>query len=173
MSRRRFTLAFCPIGKFVFSHEGRDAAEAGCCAQIERLGIDYVDLETVLPDGMVRDQKHVEPVVEHFRDQRIDALFIPHCNFGTEGAAARSPGSSACRRCCGGRGMRPRCPTAPGFAIRFAACWRPARCWSSWACRSPTSRTAASTIRQFAEGLDAFVRPPTWPTRFAGAAGSA
>jgi hypothetical protein len=27
-------------------------------------------------------------VVRYFQDRRIDALFIPHCNFGTEGAAA-------------------------------------------------------------------------------------
>ena len=41
----------------------------------------------MLPDGMVRDQKHVEPAVRFFQQQEIDALFIPHCNFGTEGAA--------------------------------------------------------------------------------------
>jgi L-fucose isomerase-like protein len=28
----------------------------------------------------------VEPVTRYFREKRIDALFVPHCNFGTEGA---------------------------------------------------------------------------------------
>ncbi len=50
--------------------------------------VDYVHLDSVLPDGMVRDQSHVDPAVRYFRDQQIDGLFIPHCNFGTEGAAA-------------------------------------------------------------------------------------
>jgi L-fucose isomerase-like protein len=46
----------------------------------------YVDLDKVLPDGLVRDQAHVEPVAEHFRRAGVDCLFLPHCNFGTEGA---------------------------------------------------------------------------------------
>jgi L-fucose isomerase-like protein len=54
---------------------------------LRRLNVSFVDLDEVLPDGMVRDQSHVEPVVKHFRQKEIDALFIPHCNFGTEGAA--------------------------------------------------------------------------------------
>jgi L-fucose isomerase-like protein len=81
-------LGLCPIGKFVFSHEDAMRYKRRLQEKLAGWGIDYVDLETVLPDGMVRDQAHVEPVVRFMQDQRIDALFIPHCNFGTEGAAA-------------------------------------------------------------------------------------
>jgi len=79
-------LGLCPIGKFVFSHD--DAMRQKAAIQ-QRLGdwpVDVVDLDRVLPDGMVRDQKHVDPVVAHFKKQDIDAIFVPHCNFGTEGA---------------------------------------------------------------------------------------
>ena len=48
--------------------------------------IEYCDIDDVVPDGLLRDQKHVEPVVDHFKAEKIDALFMPHCNFGTEGA---------------------------------------------------------------------------------------
>lgn len=88
MTRRKPTLAFCPIGKFVFSHEDAMRHKEVIRGVIDRLGIDAVDLETVLPDGMVRDRAHVLPAVDHFRRARADALFIPHCNFGTEDAAA-------------------------------------------------------------------------------------
>lgn len=78
----------CPIGKFAFSHEDACVQKNKLFAKLSELGIEYFDIEAVLPDGMVRSQEHVEPVVRYFREMEIDALFIPHCNFGTEGAAA-------------------------------------------------------------------------------------
>ncbi len=42
--------------------------------------------KVILPDGIIRSQADVEPAVAHFRRQEIDAIFMPHCNFGTEGA---------------------------------------------------------------------------------------
>ncbi|MEA1952038.1 MAG: hypothetical protein U9N87_11675 [Planctomycetota bacterium] len=81
-------LGLCPIGKFVFSHEDAMRQKSLLVEELKRVGTNYVDIDELLPDGMVRDQSHVGTVVEHFRRQGIDALFIPHCNFGTEGAAA-------------------------------------------------------------------------------------
>ena len=81
-------LGLCPIGKFVFSHEDAMRYKRLIMDRFDRWGIGYVHLDGVLPDGMVRDQRHVEPAVRYFLDHRVDGLFIPHCNFGTEGAAA-------------------------------------------------------------------------------------
>jgi L-fucose isomerase-like protein len=81
-------LAFCPIGKFVFSHEDALRQKTEIRATLEKLGVSYVDLDEVLPDGMIRDKAHVGPAVDHFRKAGAEALFIPHCNFGTEDAAA-------------------------------------------------------------------------------------
>jgi L-fucose isomerase-like protein len=80
-------IGLCPMGKFVFSHEDAMRLKGLIRAKLDQWKVRYVDLESVLPDGIVRDQKHVEPVVRFFQQQGIDALFIPHCNFGTEGAA--------------------------------------------------------------------------------------
>ena len=85
---KQLVLGLCPIGKFVFSHEEALRFKGEIRERLDRWQIRVADLEGVLPDGIVRDQKHVEPAVRHFQEQRIDALFIPHCNFGTEGAAA-------------------------------------------------------------------------------------
>ena len=87
-ANREPLIGFCPIGKFVFSHEDAMRLKGLVRQKLDAWKVRYVDLEGVLPDGMVRDQKHVEPVVRFFQQQRIDALFLPHCNFGTEGAAA-------------------------------------------------------------------------------------
>ncbi len=81
-------LGLCPIGKFVFSHEDAMRQKSLLVEYLNQNSTNYIAIDDVLPDGIVRDQSHVRPVVEHFRRQGIDALFLPHCNFGTEGAAA-------------------------------------------------------------------------------------
>lgn len=80
-------LGFCPIGKFVFSHEDAMRYKAILEGKLRQWGVDFIGIDGVIPDGMVRSQGHVEAVVRHLRAQEVDALFIPHCNFGTEGAA--------------------------------------------------------------------------------------
>lgn len=76
----------CPIGKFVFSHEDAKVQKQLIYDKLNELNVDYVDIESVIPDGLVRDHSHVEPVVKYLKEQKIDALFVPHCNFGTESA---------------------------------------------------------------------------------------
>ncbi len=84
--RSKPLLGLCPIGKFVFSHEDALRLKGELQAKLREWQVDFVDLEGVIKDGLVREQAHVDPVVEHFRAKEIDALFMPHCNFGTEGA---------------------------------------------------------------------------------------
>ncbi len=86
MTHEKPLLGLAPIGKFVFSHEDAMRYKAKTEALLHRLGIRFVNLDGILPDGMVRDQKHVEPVTAYLKRQGVDALFMPHCNFGTEGA---------------------------------------------------------------------------------------
>lgn len=81
------TLGLCPIGKFVFSHEDAMRYKRGLQADLKKWGIKTVDLEGVLEDGMIRDQSHTAAAVAHFKKVGVDGLFMPHCNFGTEGAA--------------------------------------------------------------------------------------
>jgi L-fucose isomerase-like protein len=70
----------------VFSHEDAVLQKIALQRRLRQWGVRFVDLDDVLPDGLVRDQAQVDAAVAHFQRQGIDALFMPHCNFGTEGA---------------------------------------------------------------------------------------
>jgi L-fucose isomerase-like protein len=85
-TRRQIKLAFCPIGKFVFSHEDALRFKNLTELKLKAWQVDYVSLDGVLPDGMIRSQDHVDAAVEHFQKAGVGAVFMPHCNFGTEGA---------------------------------------------------------------------------------------
>lgn len=79
-------VGFCPIGKFVFSHEDALRYKKLIEKKLKEWGIRYEDIDDVIKDGIVRSLDDVEIVVKHFKSRNIDALFLPHCNFGTEHA---------------------------------------------------------------------------------------
>lgn len=79
-------LGLCPIGKFVFSNEDAIRQKRLLQERLSAWEVRYIDLDGVLEDGLVKDQSHVDTAVEHFRRAGVDCLFMPHCNFGTEGA---------------------------------------------------------------------------------------
>jgi L-fucose isomerase-like protein len=52
-------------------------------------GVDYVNLDFLNEEGLLFRGADAEKVVERFRELKVDALFAPHCNFGTEDAVAK------------------------------------------------------------------------------------
>ena len=87
MPERKPLVGLCPIGKFVFSNQDALRQKAALQERLRQWEIPFVDLEGVLEDGLVKDQKQVPRVVDHLRRAGAECLFLPHCNFGTEGAA--------------------------------------------------------------------------------------
>ncbi len=47
-----------------------------------------VDIDDICENGILFETDKISPVVEKFKDARIDALFLPHCDFGEEQCAA-------------------------------------------------------------------------------------
>ena len=79
-------LGVCPIGKFAFSHEDAKVQKNAVMDKLRELGVDYVDIEEAVPDGLVRSKDQAAAVVAYLKEKQVDALFMPHCNFGTEDA---------------------------------------------------------------------------------------
>ena len=107
-----------------------------------------------------RPESTSKPVVRFFQQQGIDALFIPHCNFGTEGAAGMIA------KQCGVPTLlwapRDEAPLPDGTRLRDSLCGMLATSGvlNTLRVRSPTSTTAASTTRNSAAALIAFAAPP-------------
>jgi L-fucose isomerase-like protein len=113
-------MGLCPIGKFVFSNEDAVRFKSAIQQKLTEWGVPFVDLEGVLADGLVKDQSHVDPVVAHFKRKDVDCVFMPHCNFGTEGAVgaiARKLGVPVLLW-----GPRDEAPLADGTRLRDSLC---------------------------------------------------
>lgn len=156
--RKQPLLGVCPIGKFVFSHEDAIRQKQILFRKLDAWKIRYCHLDKVLPDGLVREQAHVGPVVEYFKKQGIDAVFMPHCNFGTEGAVgmiARNSGVPVLLWA-----PRDEAPLADGSRLRDSLCGALASSGVLFKMRIPFAYIDNCRIDDIAleEGVRRFVR---------------
>lgn len=84
--KNNFVLGICPIGKVLFSHEDTIRQKNEIYRKMDELHVPYVTIDSIVTDGIVRKMDDINPAVSALKAQGADALFLPHCNFGTEGA---------------------------------------------------------------------------------------
>lgn len=77
-------LGFAPTRRFIFSKEDALKYKKLTQEKLTDMGIDYVDMDDINEEGLLHAESDVEKVVEKFKAEKVDALFFPHCNFGTE-----------------------------------------------------------------------------------------
>lgn len=82
-------LGYAPTRRSIFS--APDAVKyRGLTAQkLTELGIDFVDITDINEEGLLYNDADMEKIAEKFKAEKIDGLFLPHCNFGTEYECAR------------------------------------------------------------------------------------
>ena len=78
-------VGFIPISKFIFNYEESLKYKQRIESKLREWKIDYVSIDKLVKDGMIHRMQDIEPVVEYLKGQKVDAVFCPHCNFGTEG----------------------------------------------------------------------------------------
>lgn len=86
---KKIKLGFAPTRRSIFS--APDAVKyAGLTRErLKELGVDFVDILDINEEGLLYDDADLEKIVEKFRREGVDGLFLPHCNFGTEYVCAR------------------------------------------------------------------------------------
>ncbi|HTG67729.1 MAG TPA: L-fucose/L-arabinose isomerase family protein [Candidatus Udaeobacter sp.] len=89
---KKFKLGYAPTRRFVFSAEDAFKYKVLIKEKIESFGmdIDIVDLEGINNEGLLYDDNiNADLIADRFRQENVDAVFFPHCNFGTEDTVAR------------------------------------------------------------------------------------
>ncbi|MDF2939141.1 MAG: fucose isomerase [Paenibacillaceae bacterium] len=89
---KKFKLGYAPTRRFTFSAEDAYKYKVLIRNKIESFGLDMdiVDLEGMNDEGLLYDDHiQADQIAEHFKRENVDAVFFPHCNFGTEDTVAR------------------------------------------------------------------------------------
>jgi len=88
--RKTITLGVAPIKRAFLSMEAAKAQKDKMMAVITSLDpelLKIVDIDDLCDNGIASNADLVPKIVEKFRDAKIDALFIPFCDFGAEAVA--------------------------------------------------------------------------------------
>ncbi|TAH66214.1 MAG: fucose isomerase [Anaerolineaceae bacterium] len=86
---KKVKLGFVPTRRSIFSAPDAIKYANLTRERLKELGVEFVDITDINEEGLFYDEQDREKIAEKFRKEKIDGLFIPHCNFGTEYVVAR------------------------------------------------------------------------------------
>jgi L-fucose isomerase-like protein len=89
MIDHKVKIGFAPTRRRIFSVQDALKYKELIADKMRSLDIDFVDIEDINSEGLLRCADDVQPVIDKFRSAKVDALFIPHCNFGSEHSCAK------------------------------------------------------------------------------------
>jgi L-fucose isomerase-like protein len=90
--KKEFLLGFMPTRRSFFSKEDALKYKKLTYDKILSLvpkGVKICDIEWLNDEGLLFDENDIPKVSRYFIEQEVDAIFAPHCNFGTENAVAQ------------------------------------------------------------------------------------
>lgn len=82
-------LAFAPTRRSIFSAPDAVKYRKLTADRLRELGVDFVDITDINEEGLLYDENDRLKMAEKFKAAKVDGLFLPHCNFGTEYLCAR------------------------------------------------------------------------------------
>ncbi len=85
----RIKIGLAPTRRSIFSAPAAEEYARRTRKRLSELGVDYVDIDDIADDGLLHDDKDREAIAKKFKAEKIDGLFFPHGNFGTEYEVAR------------------------------------------------------------------------------------
>lgn len=86
---KKIKLGFAPTRRSIFSAPDAIKYRGLTAKRLEELGIDFVDITDINEEGLLYDDNDVDKIVAKFKNEEVDGIIFPHCNFGTEYVCAR------------------------------------------------------------------------------------
>lgn len=80
----KIKIGLAPTRRFIFSKEDAIKFKKLIQKKLTELSVEYVDMDDVNDEGLLHSEEDVEKVVDKFKAEKVNAVFFPHCNFGTE-----------------------------------------------------------------------------------------
>lgn len=91
---KKVVIGVAPVRRETWSHKPFNLPEAVkykkmILEYLEKFDAEIISIDDVTEDGILFDNVGAEAVAKLFLDKGVDGVFIPHCNFGCEEAAAK------------------------------------------------------------------------------------
>lgn len=80
----KIKIGYAPTRRSIFSAPAAFKYRNLTAERLTELGIDFVDITDINQEGLLYNDEDRKKIAEKFKREKIDGLFLPHCNFGTE-----------------------------------------------------------------------------------------
>lgn len=80
----KIKIGFAPTRRSIFSAPDAIKYRGLTAQRLKELGVEFVDITDINEEGLLYDDNDRIKIAEKFKKEKIDGLFLPHCNFGTE-----------------------------------------------------------------------------------------
>ncbi len=85
----KIRLAYCPTRRDVFSREEAIRFNKLIRERLLGLPVEIIDLDEINEENLLFQDCDIPTVIERFLNAKVDAVFFPHCNFGSENRVAQ------------------------------------------------------------------------------------
>lgn len=82
-------LGYCPTRRDVFSKEAAQTFNRIIQEKISKFPINIIDINGINEENLLFSDSDIQPIIDRFISEKVDALFFPHCNFGSENRVAQ------------------------------------------------------------------------------------
>ncbi len=147
---KKLKLGYAPTRRFVFSAENAFKYKVQIREKMESFGlpINIVDLEGLNSEGLLHDDLiNAHEIIKRFKEEKVDAVFFPHCNFGTEDTVARVAQALGKPVLLWGPRDEARLKMGCGFVIHSVVCLQQVRYFEDLMCRLRILPTVEWMIR--------------------------
>ncbi len=81
---KKIKIGYAPTRRSIFSsHDARKYRDL-IAEKLKEFKVDFVDIDDINEEGLLYSDEDMLKISEKFKSEKIDGLFLPHCNFGTE-----------------------------------------------------------------------------------------
>ncbi len=116
----KIRLGFAPTRRSIFSAPAAVEYADYTRKKLKEMGVDFVDIDDIAEDGLLHDDNDRVRIEEKFKREKVDGLFFPHGNFGTEYEVARMAKNMNLPVLLWG--PRDECPDEKGIRLRDSQC---------------------------------------------------
>jgi len=88
MKKSILKIGYCPTQREVFSREAAIEYRKKIKERISKFDIEIIDIEDIAAHGLLYELRDKDAIIKRFKENEVDALFFPHCNFGSENLVA-------------------------------------------------------------------------------------
>lgn len=86
---KKIKLGFAPTRRSIFSAPDAVKYRGLIAEKLTEMEVEFTDITDINKEGLLYCEEDRIKVLELFQREKIDGLFVPHCNFGTEYIVAR------------------------------------------------------------------------------------